>query len=102
MIALNDLRSDCVLFFPVLAIPTADRPLWRDRLCLFWNAVTTEAEAARSARGASSSIFVIGLIFVLRTRLSWSRSPAPVHERLHLLQRQEAVLVGVHCLEDLS
>jgi hypothetical protein len=29
-----------------------------------------------------------------------NRSPGSVHERLHLLQGDDAIFVGIHCLED--
>ncbi len=33
-------------------------------------------------------------------RLPPNRSPSPVHERFHLLQREFAVFVGIHGLEN--
>jgi hypothetical protein len=65
-------------------------------------ALGSASDHARRQLDIASSIFIVGLIFALRTFFAprTCRSSAPVHERQHLFHRQYTVLVGVHSLED--
>lgn len=63
---------------------------------------TAPTAPIRPARAVVSRLSKPPLL-VARARASdlpRNRSPGPVHERLHLLERKFAIFVGVHCLKN--